>query len=1128
MGRSLSKMNLKLYPLILIIVILLPASFNQAPSLRVSGQEGYSSRQYVEDNVSIPLCGGVIRTDLEVSEKVYGAPASGAVGGGDITLIYHTSFPVDYRSYVQTLFDIVYPEIKTIYGDPSNTITVTLKYDRDWYPWNFYIPANNTIVLSQLPSPSGTSPTWDAIFTHELIHAFHDAIVLTETWAEEGMTEAATQIVAMNLKNKGVRDIVYRDPIVNLKYYDVWSYMGSRVVGGTPNFFLKFNPDISYRISSAMFFILTCELSTSTSNPYDFLKRLNQALYSEAPANPYFDDLRFKLAIRQVAAGRLVEGQLADVWVGYQPITYTLVRTGFHIGVYPYRPENPTRVWVMTFLRSSYGEETPMGGLRVNVKVMDVEGRVVNSGQAITGSDGMGYLDLSPTPYQAGGYEIVASTIFSDINYTARNYAFSQGESRLIEQPDMNLYGVTLDSSGKPVPATVTATGGTVKLNTRGAFKIEASTQTLPLEITLSSGGFQRKFGKPNPYTRVVWMNSTAPSPTPYTVTVKIQGLPSTYSTTLQVDGTVKGTVQGGGTATLTFDMGTTHTIQVDSYVNVSSTERYHASPNIQVVTSEATVTFTYLRQVYILFQQNGSGKPVPATIDGTIYTLPVSFWWTSGSNHSFTYAGNLTDETTRYLLVEVSSRSPLTVTDPLTVTGLYKTQYMLNISTIPSGLIQINGSGWYDSRSKVTLTAPPLSGYTFKAWMVDGSETTSNPVEVTMDAPRVAVAIYQSLGSYDVTVRALYAPTGEETEAQFTWDGKIYTTPYTFRTVTGSHTVVAAATDKAGRTFSKWQDIASNTTSRTISSGGVYIAIYGQVKRDFSISISPDHQRIGPGQSTFYVIRLESLGGFNLPVTLGVKGMPVNSNSTFNPRTLQPPGTATLTINTYPTTPVGSYVLTVTAVGDNIVHTVQARLSMGACIVATATYGSELSGEVQFLRGFRDNQVRKTFAGESFMSAFNIWYYSFSPYVADYINQSSSAKSFARLILHPLIKILYVASTSYKIFQHTPEFAVYTSGFVASFLIGTVYFSPALAPILLFKRRLSGTILRLTSMTFLLSSVLSFTGEFTGHSGLMMVATSCFVISTITASILLSAKILSIICGFLRKFRSNRPTGTL
>ncbi|MEM2106899.1 MAG: hypothetical protein QXV46_03705, partial [Candidatus Bathyarchaeia archaeon] len=123
MGRSLSKMNLKLYPLILIIVILLPASFNQAPSLRVSGQEGYSSRQYVEDNVSIPLCGGVIRTDLEVSEKVYGAPASGAVGGGDITLIYHTSFPVDYRSYVQTLFDIVYPEIKTIYGDPSNTIT---------------------------------------------------------------------------------------------------------------------------------------------------------------------------------------------------------------------------------------------------------------------------------------------------------------------------------------------------------------------------------------------------------------------------------------------------------------------------------------------------------------------------------------------------------------------------------------------------------------------------------------------------------------------------------------------------------------------------------------------------------------------------------------------------------------------------------------------------------------------------------------------------------------------------------------------------------------------------------------------------------------------------------------------
>ncbi|MGQ9640124.1 MAG: COG1470 family protein [Candidatus Bathyarchaeia archaeon] len=1121
------EMRLRPYSGILVLIILLLASFNISLPQSTKAYEYRSDfgHHYVEDTNSVPLCGGVMRSGLELSREIYGVPVFGAVGGGDITMVYHKSFPIESRSYVQTLFDLVYPEIKTVYGDPSNTITVTLKYDSHYYPWNFYVPANDTIILSQLPPSSGTSPSWDAIFTHELVHAFHDAIVLTESWAEEGMTEAATQIVAMNLKNRGIRDIVYRDPVVNLKYYDVWSYMGSNVVGWTSYF--KFNPDMSYRISSAMFFILTAELSTSSSSPYDFLKRLNEVLYSEATVNPYFDDLRFKLAIRRVAAGRLVEGQLADIWVGYQPITYTIVRTGFYIGVYPYRPENPTRAWVVTFLRGSDGGETPIGGLRVSVKVWDVDGRLVSSGMAVTGSDGMGYLDLAPTPYPAGGYEIVASTIFNDVNYSARSYAFSQGESRLIEQADINMYGVTLSSRGRPVPATVTATGGTVTMNVKGAFKVEVATQTVPFEITLSSGGFQRKFGKPNPYTRVIWMNSTAPTTAPYTVTVNIQGLPSTYSTTIQVDGAVKGTLQGGGTVNLTFDMGTTHTIQVDSYVNASSTVRYHTSPNVQVVTSESTVTFTYFRQAYILFQQTGSGKPVPATIDGIIYTLPVGFWWMSGSNHTFTYTGNLTDNTTRYLLVNTSSTSPLTVQDPLTIIGLYKTQYMLNVSTIPAGVTQLIGSGWYDSGSKVILTAPSVSGYTFRTWIINGLENTGNPVEVTVDTPRVAVAVYQSLEAYDVIVKAVYAPTGEETEAQFTWDGKTYTAPYTFRAVTGSHTVIAALTDKAGHTFSKWQDIPNNATLRTISSGGVYTILYGPLKRDFTISVSPTQQRIGPGQATSYILRLESLGGFNSPVTLGVKGAPANSNNTFNPRTLQPPGTATLTINTYPTTPVGSYILTITAAGENIVHTVQVRLSMGACIIATATYGSELSSEVQFLRGFRDNMVMKTFAGKSFMSAFNLWYYSFSPYVADYIIQNSYVKTFVRLTLYPLIWILYASSTSYKAFQNISEFAVYTAGLVASFLIGTIYISPVFTPLLLMRKRLLKYVWRLTLLMVPLSLTLSIIGEAAASSELMMIATSCFVISIIMVSIMFTAG-LSRILKMLMKLPSRLETPKL
>jgi hypothetical protein len=111
-----------------------------------------------------------------------------------------------------------------------------------------------------------------------------------------------------------------------------------------------------------------------------------------------------------------------------------------------------------------------------------------------------------------------------------------------------------------------------------------------------------------------------------------------------------------------------------------------------------------------------------------------------------------------------------------------------------------------------------------------------------------------------------------------------------------------------------------------------------------------------------------------------------------------------------------------ITATGDGQVRTVLVRLSMGACIVATATYGSELSPEVQFLRSFRDRIVRKTFAGDSFMAAFNTWYYSFSPPVADLIASHDLAKEVVKVGLYPLIGILHVAAAAHIPFKDAPE----------------------------------------------------------------------------------------------------------
>lgn len=112
-------------------------------------------------------------------------------------------------------------------------------------------------------------------------------------------------------------------------------------------------------------------------------------------------------------------------------------------------------------------------------------------------------------------------------------------------------------------------------------------------------------------------------------------------------------------------------------------------------------------------------------------------------------------------------------------------------------------------------------------------------------------------------------------------------------------------------------------------------------------------------------------------------------------------------------------------------------------CIIATATYGSELSPEVQFLRDFRDNTVLSTFAGSSFMTVFNGFYYSFSPSVASTISDNEVFRGVMKVVLYPLIGTLHISSVAFSIFSFSPELAVVVTGLIASSLIALVYVTP-------------------------------------------------------------------------------------
>jgi len=78
-----------------------------------------------------------------------------------------------------------------------------------------------------------------------------------------------------------------------------------------------------------------------------------------------------------------------------------------------------------------------------------------------------------------------------------------------------------------------------------------------------------------------------------------------------------------------------------------------------------------------------------------------------------------------------------------------------------------------------------------------------------------------------------------------------------------------------------------------------------------------------------------------------------------------------------------------------------------GGCLIATATYGSEMSQQVQQLRELRDNQLLQTESGKQFMGAFNDIYYSFSPVIADYERENPYFKEAVKLAITPMISTL-------------------------------------------------------------------------------------------------------------------------
>jgi len=80
-----------------------------------------------------------------------------------------------------------------------------------------------------------------------------------------------------------------------------------------------------------------------------------------------------------------------------------------------------------------------------------------------------------------------------------------------------------------------------------------------------------------------------------------------------------------------------------------------------------------------------------------------------------------------------------------------------------------------------------------------------------------------------------------------------------------------------------------------------------------------------------------------------------------------------------------------------------------GGCLIATATYGTELAPQVQQLREIRDQKLMKTESGQLFLNSFNEFYYSVSPIIADYERENPVFKKVVKIAITPMISSLSI-----------------------------------------------------------------------------------------------------------------------
>ena len=351
------------------------------------------------------------------------------------------------------------------------------------------------------------------------------------------------------------------------------------------------------------------------------------------------------------------------------------------------------------------------------------------------------------------------------------------------------------------------------------------------------------------------------------------------------------------GQSTGSFRLAVPSSAGTQTFSQWTSQSNFSSSDNplcFDAISGNRTFTANYVASptFNVTFDKTGiggdTGSNVVLTVGSNTYTaaqLPVTLSFASGTSVTYAYSSPVSASAgKRYTLSGVTGPpSPFTVSANTAVTGTYGTQFQLSLATNPAavGTGNITGAStgdWFNSGAVVSLgatTPVPFNGgnsrYVFTSWS-GGASGSSNPVSVTMSAPRSVTANYGTEHKLTLATNPVAVGAGNltgGTNGSFYAEGTVLslaaTTPVSFNSGGSRYVFASWSGDASG---------SSNPVSVTMGAPRSVTANYG-TEHKLTLSTNPGAVGIanltGGTSGNFYAEGIILSLGATTPVAINV-----------------------------------------------------------------------------------------------------------------------------------------------------------------------------------------------------------------------------------------------------------------